>query len=299
MENLKVTICCGIPAAGKSTWARKQLLEVPKTVRISRDDYRMMLKNQTVCYENVELLINNIIDNTILQALSSKFNVIIDATNLKASYINHFIKLVQYKADVEFKVFDISLENAIERDDNRANQAGEKVIKSMYKDYKTLLENKFDFSPRPKKLRIFKNKEVNVDLPKAVCVDLDGTLAHHNGKRHHYDWDNCHLDDIDTVVLEHVKLYHNNGYQILIFTARDMAATNSTKLWLDTHGVPYHRLITKGLNDNRKDVVVKREMLEQHVLPYYDVFVMLDDRDGVVDMYRKMGLKTFQVEVAV
>lgn len=299
MENLKVTILVGIPAAVKSTWSKKQLLEVPKTIRVSRDDYRMMLKNQTICDGNIEILINNLVDNAILQALSNKFNVIIDATNVRATYMNHFIKLVQYKADVEFKVFDISLEDAIERDGNRAHQVGENVIKDMYKNYVTLLENKFDFSPRPKKMRIFKNRDTNPDLPKAVCIDLDGTLAHHNGKRHHYDWDNCHLDDIDTVVLEHIKLYHNNGYKILIFTARDMAAVDSTKIWLDVHDVPYHQLITKGLNDNRKDVVVKKEMLEQYVLPFYDVFVMLDDRDGVVDMYRNMGLKTFQVEVAV
>jgi predicted kinase len=297
-KNLEVKLLIGIPASSKSTWAKDFISKNRDWARVSRDEFRLMLKNAQVCEPKVENMISKLMDNAIISALNSKLNVIVDNTNLKIEYINHFIELVKHKADVDFQIFDIPLKTALERDANREMRVGDDIVKRMYNDYLRLFDSNFDFSVRKKQPYIFKNKKPN-GLPKAVCVDLDGTLAHMNDKRSPYDWFKCHLDDIDHVVLEHIKIYKNNGYKIIIFTARDQAATESTVKWLSDNKVPYDDLITKGLNDNRKDYIVKREMLEKHVLPFHDIFVMLDDKDGVVDVYRKMGLKTFQVEASL
>jgi hypothetical protein len=40
---------------------------------------------------------------------------------------------------------------------------------------------------------------------------------------------------------------------------------------------------------------VKRELFEKHVLPNYYVEFILDDRQQVVDEWRRMGLTCFQV----
>ena len=297
-ENLKVVLNVGIPASGKSTFAEKFVSENRDYVRVSRDEFRLMLKNAQMCEPKVENMISKLMDNAIISALNSRLNVIVDNTNLKIEYINHFIDLVKYKADVEFKIFDIPLKTALERDSNREMKVGKDVLEKMYKQYLVLFDSNFDFSTRKKQNYIHKNRKPN-GLPEAVCIDLDGTLAHSNGKRSPYDWHKCHVDDVDHAVVEHIHMYKSKGYQVIIFTARDGAATESTLNWLDIHKIPFDQLITKGVNDNRKDYVVKREMLEKNVLPFFDVVVMLDDKDAVVDVYRKMGIKTFQVEVSV
>tara|TARA_R110002020_G_scaffold227539_13_gene438195 strand:+ start:10087 stop:10632 length:546 start_codon:yes stop_codon:yes gene_type:complete len=47
--------------------------------------------------------------------------------------------------------------------------------------------------------------------------------------------------------------------------------------------------------DNRKDSIVKREMYEEYIKPHYNVKLVLDDRNQVVDMWRELGLPCWQV----
>lgn len=148
-NNLTVKILIGVPASGKSTWSSNYVMENSNWVRINRDDFRFMLKNMPVCERKIELLINDLQDNAILSALGRGLNVIIDNTNLKSSYINHFIDLTNHLAQIEFEIFDISIENAIERDNKREKKVGEDVIKRMFEAYKSII-NSFDFSTRQK-----------------------------------------------------------------------------------------------------------------------------------------------------
>ncbi|MGH7203736.1 MAG: AAA family ATPase, partial [Candidatus Levyibacteriota bacterium] len=49
--------------------------------------------------------------------------------------------------------------------------------------------------------------------------------------------------------------------------------------------------------DFRKDAVVKKELYETHISGKYEVLFVLDDRDQVVEMWRKdLGLPCFQVD---
>ena len=48
--------------------------------------------------------------------------------------------------------------------------------------------------------------------------------------------------------------------------------------------------------DQRKDAVVKREMYDEHVAGQYECVGVFDDRDQVVDLWRKdLRLPCFQV----
>ena len=117
-ENLKILILIGIPASGKSTWSKEFVRNNAGWVRVGRDDFRKMLKDAQMCEPKIEEMINGLITKTIHSCLSKKLNVIIDNTNLKVRYINDFIEEFKYSADINYKVFDISLEKALERDQN-------------------------------------------------------------------------------------------------------------------------------------------------------------------------------------
>jgi predicted kinase len=141
MKRKKVLILIGIPGSGKSTWSTNFVKENSDWVRINRDDFRFMLKAIPVCGHKVENLINDLQYNAILSSLDAGFNVIIDNTNLKESYINRFLKLVEDKADVEFKIFDITLEEALQRNLVRDKKVDVDVVTKMFSQFQNLIKN--------------------------------------------------------------------------------------------------------------------------------------------------------------
>ena len=144
-KNLKIRILIGIPASGKSFWAINFLRNNPNWIRVNRDSFRLMLRNEQSCEPKVEDLVSTLLIQAVHAALQKKLNVIIDNTNLKEKYIRQFIEEFKYSANIEYQVFDISLDKALERDKNREASVGEDVIKRMYNDYKILMGS-FDFN---------------------------------------------------------------------------------------------------------------------------------------------------------
>lgn len=186
MKDLKVKFLIGIPASGKSYWSKDYVGKNPDWVRVNRDDFRFMLKDMPVCEMKVENLITKMVGDSIVNALMSKFNVIVDNTNLKAKYLTPLIELVKPYADIDFQIFDISIEKAIERDNKRDKKVGSEVIKRMYNDYRILLDT-FDFSHIRKRQKVYPTHKFTPGLPYCAVFDIDGTLAHMNGKRGPFD----------------------------------------------------------------------------------------------------------------
>lgn len=117
---MKVIINVGVSGSGKSTWTAHYIKRNPNTVRINRDDLRKTLRvNLYGYYQNtflykLEELINSLEEQIYMQALIRNLDVVIDNTNLKESYINRWIDLVENfnegesekkQAKVYFKIF--------------------------------------------------------------------------------------------------------------------------------------------------------------------------------------------------
>ena len=160
---------------------------------------------------------------------------------------------------------------------------------------------------------------------KTIIFDLDGTLANietrvkmskkSNGKM---DWDvffdpnNIETDKPNHPVICMAQLYYDAGYKIMIFSGRNDRSFDATVNWLKKHNVPFHNLvmrpdkfqsksfpIAKGnpaTQDMRfmPDEILKKKMLDLFV-DIDDVFMTVDDRQKVVDMWRGLGLTCFQV----
>lgn len=134
----KLIICRGLPASGKSTWAKQWVLEDPEhRVRINQDDIRLMLGKYWV--PSREKLVQEIQFDVIVEALSREFDVVIDNTNLNKKVLDQFNRLIKTFEDYEIEYkdfFDTPLSVCIERDKNRDLQVTEKVIRSFYNNYK-------------------------------------------------------------------------------------------------------------------------------------------------------------------
>lgn len=131
----KLIILKGIPASGKSTWAKQWVEEDPKTrVIVNRDSIRRGLGVYWV--PTREGLISDLEFKTVEIAMDWGYDICLDSTNLNSIYFQRWVKLAQeWEYEIEYKQFDISLEEALERDKNREFPVGEDVIINFHNKY--------------------------------------------------------------------------------------------------------------------------------------------------------------------
>ncbi len=275
-----VILTKGLPGSGKSTWAKQMLSEYKgEYKRVNKDDLRAMLDDGAYSKNNEKFVLQTR-DNLILAALTNGYNVIVDDTNLATKHLTHIEQLVKGLAKVVVKDFtDVPIEQCIKQDLAREASVGEKVIRKMYKQF---LEPVELYAEDPL-------------LPQAIIVDIDGTLAHMNGKRGPFDWDKVGSDDADDTVINLVKLEKEAGTAVIIMSGRDSVCRSKTIDWLNKHGVSYDALLMREEGNCEKDSIIKRRLFESFVKNKFFIKYVLDDRNQVVELWRQLGLKCLQV----
>ena len=281
----KLIMTKGLPASGKSTWAKDYQGKNPNTVRVNKDDLRAMLHNSVWSHgrEDFVLKVRNFI---VTESLKAGHDVIVDDTNLSPKHevtLRNFA--LQAKAEFEIKDFtDITVDECIKRDLKRSTSVGEKVIKDMYKEF---------LAPKPEVI------ENDPNLPDCIICDLDGTLAH-MVNRGPFDWAKVGGDEPDFEVWEILLRYRNvmpvsHQMEVILLSGRDSICKDKTMEWLGLFDIPYDKLYMRKKGDMRKDSIIKRELYEKHIKGKYNVQFVLDDRNQVVEMWRSLGLKCLQV----
>lgn len=135
--------------------------------------------------------------------------------------------------------------------------------------------------------------------PIAIIVDIDGTLAHLNN-RSPYDPSRYLTDTVDEVVRDLTWMYKNEGYKIIVCSGRDSTYREVTKQWLRDNKIVFDALFMRDpllVHKGRKldDAIIKELLYKEHIELFFDVKVVLDDRNRVVAMWRRNGLKVLQV----
>ena len=134
----KLIITRGLPASGKSTWAKQWVLEDPEhRVRINQDDIRLMLGKYWV--PSREKLVQHIQEEALIEALERGYDIVIDNTNLNEKVLDNYRVLVTAYGDhaIEYKdFFDTPLSVYKKKKKNGDLQVTEKVIRSFYNNYK-------------------------------------------------------------------------------------------------------------------------------------------------------------------
>lgn len=128
--------------------------------------------------------------------------------------------------------------------------------------------------------------------PDAIICDIDGTLAHPTTRGYH-DYTLLHTDDIDPVVRDLLDREWAVGYEILIVTGRPHEVHRDTRRWLLDNHIPVDLLLTSP--PGVEDYVAKYDLFNKYIRNEYNVEYVLDDRNRVVDMWRRLGLKVLQV----
>ena len=296
----KLLILVGAPGSGKSTFARYFLRTEDNWIRVNRDDFRLMQFGDSLMIPFYEERISKMVEASVLTLLKSDTNVIIDATNTSLRTIEDMIHTYTEYADISFKVFDLPVDELVKRCDKRYEETGKFISKSVVErnvaNLKHTLE-KFDFAPIPRKVQVATTSYATQDknLPKAVICDLDGTLSLLNG-RDPYNAATCDNDLLNEPVAAALKIAKQQGYQVILLSGREDKFREPTVRFLDKHQIGYDLLLMRTSNDFRKDNIIKRELFEGEIQGKYFVEFLLDDRNQVVDMWRKdLHLPCFQV----
>lgn len=260
------------------------------TVRVNKDDIRRGFEaNGWVWSTAAEKDVVAYQDQQIRLAFKSGADcVIVDDTNFGRK---HRVRLaaLAFECDAEFEIkrFDTPIEECIRRDAFRVGKAqvGEVVIRQMAARYGIL-------GPEPALVRV----EPDEYLASAIICDLDGTLALFAGQRSPYDHGQCANDRVNEPIKNIIEVYYRfMNWQIIYLTGREEKFREPTDEFRRRHHCPPGPMFMRATGDHRKDWIVKSELFDAHVRGKYRVRFVLDDRNQVVDMWRKLGLTCLQV----
>lgn len=157
-----------------------------------------------------------------------------------------------------------------------------------------------------------------------IICDLDGTIALDDARAEQYlrkphaencrwwqgdaptcecgwerDWDSyfaaCKDDEPNWPVIDIIRLFWEDGYNIRILTGRKDSVREQTEAWLRKHAVPYHTLLMRP-TENRTDDHILKPMMAFAQGWYKEITLfILEDRQRVVDAWRSLGYTCFQV----
>ena len=164
-------------------------------------------------------------------------------------------------------------------------------------------------------------------MKNTIIFDLDGTLAIIDRRRDHaikmgkngkMNWNEffnpAHIafDEPNEPVIKMAQVFKSQGFKIVIFSGRNDISFDRTVEWLEWNDVPFDLLVMRPNKFKPKswpvakgnpatpemrfmpDEILKKKMLDTFV-DKDDVFITVDDRQNVVDMWRVEGLTCFQV----
>lgn len=300
MKKSEITVLCGLPGSGKSTVA-KQI----KGLRVNLDDIRKMMGwvSQSSWSKQKEAVAIETMLSAVEAAVEEGQDVVVDNTHLTARIPGLLRRRVGGRASFKvISLLDVTVEKCIERDALRDNPVGEAVIRKMAKNTSKwrLTEAYLNIWPQVEKVSKIRG------LPDAIIVDLDGTLAIHNG-RDPYDAERCDTDLVDDAVSAIVwglsEAYRvSGGTPLKVFFLSGREGTESVKKktsdWL--HRAFFledmdYELVMREEGDERPDFITKYDLFNEHIRDKYNTVFALDDRDQVVRLWREMDIRTLQV----
>ena len=141
---------------------------------------------------------------------------------------------------------------------------------------------------------------------KTIIFDVDGTLADiwHRRKfleQENPDWKSFNEkmgdDTPNTPIVELYKTLWDTGkYSIVITSGRSEKDREITEQWLVWNEIPFENLEMRQDNDNRADYIIKEEILKKLIAEGRDILFVVDDRQQVVDMWRRNGIHCLQCD---
>ena len=300
----KLVIVRGLPGCGKSTYAAMWVSESPDTrAEINRDALRLMLGGYSVGSPAQEKMVTKIQHQAIKDLLKSGVDVISSDTNLQTKYARELVRIANsVGAEVDVvDMTDVPLETVLERNKNRKDKEPVPVSVIMRMN-KIIRGNPYPL-PMPNADSAGKGPDFYYGqdwLPYADICDIDGTVASCAGVRSPYDYSRVSYDHSRNAIIELLHDRHKSGMKLIFMSGRPDInnVRRDTEEWLEVHvQLPYEALLMRPADRQQdNDAIIKRDLFDDNIRGKYNIGVVFDDRDRVVDMWRnQLGLDCLQV----
>ena len=291
----KIILTRGIQGSGKSTWAKAWVAEDPEhRIRINNDDLRNMFGVYWV--PSREDVVSHAKQTIVTYAMGKQYDIVVDNMNLNPKEVQYWTNVVNYyngytktgeQYEIEFKDFFTPLEECIRRDSARTNPIGEKVIRDTWKRYKHFIQTS-EVEKYVNNLRLWDSGK-----PMCVVIDMDSTVCFNTSKRPWFGDGSTEamIDDVPNYGV--VELIKAQEYPVVVCTGRNKDQHKVTREWLANQGIHPIAYYMRENGDYRKGVEVKAELMNQ-ILDEYNVLVVFEDCEPIVQKYRDMGLTVLQ-----
>jgi len=304
----ELIIMVGVSGSGKSVIAKQWIDRGRGNIaRLNRDAIRTLLWNNVPWSKNLENPVRDWQMEGARMLLQRGKDVIIDDTNCVRQTRQKWEEFAR-QVRVKFRIVTMTtpLDVCIERDSKREGKekVGEGVIRRQHKDLNEIKVQPREATPvkltRPyfERTEYLKNGGFLPRLANApwVLVDTDGTVADCDGIRSPFDESRVLEDKVYEVVAEWVRALYPH-YNICIVSGRHDSCGDDTCDWYEMHAIPFDRILMRYSGDNRSDVIVKQEILNElaAVIGKEHIFAVLDDRPRVIEMWRSNGVRVFPV----
>lgn len=304
MKKPCLILTVGPSGSGKTTWAKMFIDDNPNFINLNRDVIRAeyMANGNERKYKYTkqkEKLVTELQLNMARAAVASGKGVLVSDTNLNVGTRETWREFaMEMGLQVEVKEFDelphILVARNLLRTDSRPLDVVYRMARSMR-----------EYMGKP----IYDKSEQKVGMigwravkPHAVVFDIDGTLAHHDGKRSPYAFSEAIDDRPDDYLIDVLRMHKKDGFQIIILTGRESDPSGVSEVtidWLKKHDVDFDFIWCRKHGDHRSDAIVKEELFFDHIADDFSVHCVYDDRDQVVHMWRSIGVTCFQVAYGV
>ena len=298
----KLILTRGIPGSGKSTWAKSWVSEDPEhRIRFNWDDMRNMMgpywvpSREPINKHILWAAVNSVAYN------DRPYDIVIDNMNLNPKdwkqyedwILNYNNSLNSEETNtqyvLEFKDFFTPIEECVKRDSMRINPIGEKTIREIYNKYRHFIQTT--------NVEKYVNNLVKPDPDKPYCVviDMDSTMCFNTNKRPWYGKGAAEemINDIENFGVCETVWALMQEYPIIVATGRDTSQEEVTRKWLSQHRIDPIKYYFRTEGDYRKGTEVKKEQIEK-IMKDYNILVIFEDSEPIVQMYRDMGLTVLQ-----
>jgi len=291
-----VHVMTGLPGSGKTTAAKKI-----DAYRLCLDDYPAMLgldpAQHSPAEENVAI---DLMVRGAERLVAQNKDIVLDNTHLSERLPQLYRKVLN-SYEVTWEVHDLTaipIQQCVVQDASRPHPVGEAVIRRLARSLEHSRTRGWyltaDWLNTPR-YDIQRYTPLPNSIP-AIIVDLDGTVALHTDIRDHYDYTKVLLDRPHLPVINAVRALHQAGHRIIFLSGRIDTCRDDTLKWLNQYiDIPFEMLFMRSAEDKRPDWIIKYELFHQHIRNHYNVSLVLDDRNQVVQMWRRLGLICLQV----
>ena len=132
-----------------------------------------------------------------------------------------------------------------------------------------------------------------------VVADLDGTLldltgirAWARGERTDYDVFHGMAAEAPAIAwtVSAVQALWDQGFEIVVMTARAASHYESTAAWLAKNNVPYSKLVMRPRGDQFSDLVVKTSLVSSLKTQGHDIVLAFEDNPDLVKLWTAWGI---------